>query len=75
MYLDNVHRYKTNQEAATSQAQGQPARDSRVSPLLVDLLAKERVGVQPTSGMMSMKRLEGKGGEQEEVSVHAVGTG
>ena len=33
----------------------QPMRDSRPSPLLVDLLAKERVGVVPTLGMENME--------------------
>ena len=48
MYLENVLKYKQ------SQAAFQPQRDSRPSPLLVDLLAKERVGVQPTIGMANM---------------------
>ena len=72
MYLDNVQRYKA------SQAAGQPLRDSRPSPLLVDLLAKQRVGVQPTTGMMAQARLEGRASGMdagEEVRVHAVGTG
>ncbi|KAI9852596.1 MAG: Multifunctional pyrimidine synthesis protein CAD [Thelocarpon superellum] len=42
-YLDSVRKYKR------SQAVFQPQRDSRPSPLLVDLLAKDRVGVQPPS--------------------------
>ncbi|KAI9676188.1 MAG: Multifunctional pyrimidine synthesis protein CAD [Caeruleum heppii] len=40
-YMDSVEKYKR------SQAAFQPQRDSRPSPLLVDILAKERVGVQP----------------------------
>ncbi|KAI9790063.1 MAG: Multifunctional pyrimidine synthesis protein CAD [Piccolia ochrophora] len=40
-YLDSVRRYKD------SQAIFQPTRDSRPNALLVDLLAKERVGVVP----------------------------
>lgn len=48
MYLDNVQKYKQNQ------AVFQPQRDSRPSPLLVDLLAKQRVGVQPTIGMANL---------------------
>ncbi|KAI9808969.1 MAG: Multifunctional pyrimidine synthesis protein CAD [Phylliscum demangeonii] len=40
-YLDSVRRYRA------SQAVVWPARESRPSPLLVDLLAKERVGVVP----------------------------
>ncbi len=39
MYLDNVNRYKNNQAVFS------PARDNRPSPLLVDILSKERVGV------------------------------
>ena len=49
-YLESVQRYKKNQ------AVFQPSRDSRPSPLLVDLLAKERVGVVPTLGMENMAR-------------------
>jgi len=41
MYLENVARYKKNQATFT------PSKDNRPSPLLVDILAKERVGVQP----------------------------
>ena len=40
-YLESVQKYKR------SQAMFQPERDSRPSPLLVDILAKDRVGVQP----------------------------
>ncbi|KAI9832792.1 MAG: Multifunctional pyrimidine synthesis protein CAD [Sarea resinae] len=40
-YLESVRKYKDNQ------AVFQPHRESRPSPLLVDLLAKERVGTQP----------------------------
>ena len=47
-YLESVENYKKNQLIF------QPTRDSRPSPLLVDLLAKERVGVVPTSGMMNI---------------------
>lgn len=49
-YLESVARYKKNQ------AIFQPNRDNRPSPLLVDLLAKERVGVVPTLGMENMAR-------------------
>jgi carbamoyl-phosphate synthase small subunit len=48
MYLDNVHKYKNGQSAH------QPNRDSKPSPLLVDLLAKERVGVDLTQGIRNM---------------------
>ncbi|KAI9860524.1 MAG: Multifunctional pyrimidine synthesis protein CAD [Vezdaea acicularis] len=40
-YLESVHKYKHSQTAF------QPKRDNRPSPLLVDILAKERVGVAP----------------------------
>jgi len=40
-YIDSVRNYKK------SQAVFQPQRDNRPSPLLVDLLSKERVGVHP----------------------------
>lgn len=43
-YLESVKRYKDTQAAL------QPNRDNRPNPLLVDLLAKERVGVVPTLG-------------------------
>ncbi|MCJ1362063.1 Multifunctional pyrimidine synthesis protein CAD [Acarospora aff. strigata] len=49
-YLDSVQKYKRNQ------AIFQPKRDSRPSPLLVDILGKERVGVVPTIGMDNMAR-------------------
>ena len=49
-YLESVKRYKD------SQAILQPNRDNRPNPLLVDLLAKERVGVVPTLGMENMAR-------------------
>ncbi|KAJ5223554.1 Carbamoyl-phosphate synthase arginine-specific small chain [Penicillium chermesinum] len=48
IYLDSVLKYKT------SQAGLYPQRDSRPSPLLVDLLPKERVDVQPTVGMQNV---------------------
>lgn len=44
-YLDSVQLYKNSQSAFT------PQRDNKPNPLLVDLLAKERVGVAPTQGM------------------------
>ncbi|EAL91917.1 carbamoyl-phosphate synthase (glutamine-hydrolyzing) CPA1 [Aspergillus fumigatus Af293] len=48
IYIDSVKKYKA------SQAAFYPQRDSLPSPLLVDLLAKERVGVQPTIGMQNI---------------------
>lgn len=50
-YLDSVQQYKR------SQAQFQPTRESRPSQMLVDLLAKERVGVAPTTGMANMANM------------------
>lgn len=47
IYIDSVIKYKNNQ------AIFHPMRDSRPSPLLVDLLPKERVGVAPTPGMLN----------------------
>ena len=44
MYLENVQKYKNNQSAVS------PKRDSLPNALLVDLLAKERVGVEQTQG-------------------------
>ena len=46
----SVKRYKDSQTIL------QPNRDNRPNPLLVDLLAKERVGVVPTLGMENMAR-------------------
>ena len=48
IYLDSVLKYKNSQSGL------HPHRDSRPSPLLVDLLPKERVGVQPTVGMQNV---------------------
>jgi carbamoyl-phosphate synthase small subunit len=41
MYIENVQRYKNNQAVYPA------GKDNRPSPLLVDILSKERVGVQP----------------------------
>lgn len=51
-YLESVARYKSNQGRLRG------GRGGRPSPLLVDLLAKERVGVVPTLGMENMARAE-----------------
>jgi len=40
-YIDSVRKYKRSQEVF------QPQKENRPSPLLVDLLSKERVGVHP----------------------------
>lgn len=65
MYLDNVHKYKQSQSVF------QPHRDSRPSPLLVDLLAKQRVGVQPTIGMANMMQAQQQ--QQQPQPVYAAG--
>ena len=48
MYLENVQRYKKNQAVFS------PARDSRPSPLLVDILSKERVGVATSQAVENL---------------------
>ena len=40
-YLESVRKYKDAQAAFS------PSRDNRPSPLLIDILGKERVGVAP----------------------------
>ena len=42
MYIENVQRYKKNQAVYPA------GKDNRPSPLLVDILSKERVGVATT---------------------------
>ncbi len=42
MYIENVQRYKKNQAVYPA------GKDNRPAPLLVDILSKERVGVEPT---------------------------
>lgn len=59
MYLENVQKYKN------SQVIFQPQRDSRPGALLVDLLAKERVGVQPTTGMANMMQAQQQQQQQQ----------
>ncbi len=41
MYIENVQRYKKNQAVYPE------GKDNRPAPLLVDILSKERVGVEP----------------------------
>jgi carbamoyl-phosphate synthase small subunit len=48
-YLDSVTKYKNSQKIF------QPKRDSRPSPLFVDILSKERVGVVPPTGILNMQ--------------------
>ena len=47
-YLDSVRKYKESQKVFV------PGKEARPSPLLVDLLAKERVDVTPTQGMANV---------------------
>ena len=63
MYLENVQKYKESQGAS------HPYRDSKPSPLLVDLLAKERVGVDLTQGIRNMMAIT----TQEPERVYAAG--
>ncbi|KAK5090053.1 Multifunctional pyrimidine synthesis protein CAD [Lithohypha guttulata] len=57
MFLENVQKYKDGQSAVS------PERQSLPNPLLVDLLSKERVGVEMPDGIKSM--LAQQGGKQE----------
>jgi len=65
MYLDNVAKYKASQTIF------QPTRDSIPSQLLVDLLSKERVGVQPTIGIRNVMMEQAQ--EMEDSRVYAAG--
>ncbi len=50
MYIENVQRYKKNQAVYAA------GKDNRPSPLLVDILSKERVGVAPTPRLQNLTR-------------------
>lgn len=55
MYIENVQRYKKNQAVYPAGV----GKDNRPSPLLVDILSKERVGVAPaqmTQGAVQAQR-------------------
>jgi carbamoyl-phosphate synthase small subunit len=67
MYIENVLKYK-NGQVATS-----PLRDSKPSPLLVDLLAKERVGVDLPEGVKNMMSTQGMSGSAAAEQVYAAG--
>ena len=57
MYIENVQRYKKNQAVYPVGKDGQK-RDNRPSPLLVDILSKERVGVAPPlAGLGEIERV------------------
>jgi len=65
MYLDNVQKYRQGQAAF------QPQRDSTPSPLLVDLLAKERVGVDSTQAIRNA--VAANAAQKQEQRVYAAG--
>lgn len=50
MYIENVQRYKKNQAVYPA------GKDNKPSPLLVDILSKERVGVQPAQPAQNLAR-------------------
>jgi carbamoyl-phosphate synthase small subunit len=50
MYIENVQRYKKIQAVYPT------GKDNRPSPLLVDILSKERVGVAPTQPTENLAR-------------------
>lgn len=59
MFLENVQKYKEVQSAVS------PSRQSLPNPLLVDLLSKERVGVEMPDGIKSMLAQQGAGSRSE----------
>ena len=67
MYLENIQKYKEGQ------ARSQPTRDSNPSPLLVDLLAKERVGVDVPQGIQNMMAMNAGQGRPPQQQVYAAG--
>lgn len=67
MYLDNIQKYKS------SQAVSQPHRDSIPSPLLVDLLSKERVGVDLTQGIQNVMAMEAAQAQSQPQQAYAAG--
>lgn len=60
MYMDNVRKYKDSQIAVS------PSRQSLPNPLLVDLLSKERVGVDMPDGIKGILAAQ-NGSQQTEV--------
>ncbi|KAK5092991.1 Multifunctional pyrimidine synthesis protein CAD [Exophiala xenobiotica] len=66
MYLDMVKQYKESQAAIS------PSRQSLPNPLLVDLLSKERVGVEVPDGVKSMMAQQSAGKPQGQ-QVYAAG--
>jgi carbamoyl-phosphate synthase small subunit len=60
LFIENVLKYKESQ-----------ARSSIPSPLLVDLLAKERVGVELTQGTLNMMAINAT--QPQEQPIYAAG--
>lgn len=61
MYLDNIQKYKESQAAIS------PSRQSLPNALLVDLLSKQRVGVDIPDGAKSMMAAQNANQQQPEV--------
>ena len=59
MFLENVKKYKDGQSASM------PERQTLPNPLLVDLLSKERVGVDMPDGIKSMLAQQNAGKQSE----------
>jgi len=51
MYIEMVQRYKNNADIYPV------GKDNKPSPLLVDILSKERVGVQPAQPTANLARV------------------
>jgi len=60
MYLDNIQKYKESQAAIT------PSRQSLPNALLVDLLSKDRVGVDMPDGIKNMMAAQNANKQQPE---------
>lgn len=68
MYVDNVKQYKESQAAIS------PSRQSLPNPLLVDLLSKERVGVELPDGIKNIAAQQSRSaGGQPAQQVYAAG--
>lgn len=68
MYMDNVKQYKESQAAIS------PSRQSLPNPLLVDLLSKERVGVEMPDGIKGIIAQQSQNaGQQHGQQVYAAG--
>ena len=68
-YLDSVTRYKN------SQVTHAPGRENRPSPLLVDLLAKERVDVAPIKNLRAQAKAPAPGPGAATIPAHPAATG